>query len=193
MPNYKNADVSEERKPVARRVATRMRVRALTELQEELVENILLGTSIAELSDRGGMTHQGVSHSLRQPHVAAAVMEGIRTRIKTVGACVGWNILSEIAKDTGAPAGVRRQAAADLLNFAGFSAALGDRLNRSELTESIDLSVLSAQDLKVGIANLEAEIQARGVAPPLIEAQPLKIRQSRSAKPLRKKGASRPG
>lgn len=97
---------------------------ALTDKQEAFTEHYVqnggIGTEAAKAAGYGGRHAVVACELLKIPKVRARIQELVQIKLETKGAVVGYGVLMEIAQDPGAPPGVRRHCARDLLELAGF-------------------------------------------------------------------------
>lgn len=96
----------------------------LTDRQEAFIEHYVqnggVGSEAAKAAGYGGRHAVVACELLKIPKIRAKIQELVQIRLETKGAVVGYGVLIEIAQDPGAPPGVRRHCARDLLELAGF-------------------------------------------------------------------------
>jgi hypothetical protein len=154
--------------------------RALTRLQRDFVREYVAGSGNATQAARNaGYTDDRADKTawelLRLPHIQSAIREEQLRVIGTEGLAVGVGTLLQIAKDTGAPAGARVQAAKGLVDRAlgAVTAAVPDKGQDGK-----PLTAQALAELRQGLAGDAAKLaellgQAAGQAAAVVDLAPV--------------------
>jgi uncharacterized protein (UPF0147 family) len=151
----------------------------LTEQQESFVKEILKGRVPADAYVAAGYSPESAGNGvtlLHSPAIAAAIRFGITMRLTTEALPLAYNVLAELARDVAVPAAVRRAAARDLMDRAGFVAPKA--IDAASAGADKPLSEMSSDELRGLVDKLESELGARALP---VSAQPM---AATKAKPL---------
>jgi hypothetical protein len=151
----------------------------LTEQQEKFVHELIAGRRPDDAARAAGYSESFTKHYnllLRSPTIAAAVRIAIAQRLTTEALPLSYATLIELARDNATPAAVRRAAARDLMDRAGFVAPKA--IDAASAGADKPLSEMSSDELRGLVDKLESELGARALP---VSAQPL---SPTKAKPL---------
>jgi uncharacterized protein (UPF0147 family) len=151
----------------------------LNDRQESFVKEILKGRVPADAYRAAGYSEESDHNAnslLHSPAIAAAIRFGITMRLTTEALPLAYNVLAELARDVAVPAAVRRAAARDLMDRAGFVAPKA--IDAASAGADKPLSEMSSDELRGLVDKLESELGARALP---VNAQPM---AATKAKPL---------
>jgi hypothetical protein len=143
----------------------------LTDMQEKYVDGILAGLRPADAMRAAGYSERMAKEPtlmLRSSIIAAAIKLAVTQRLLSEGLPLAYSVLCELARSPNEPGAVRRAAARDLMDRAGFVAPKA--IDAASAGADKPLSEMSSDELRGLVDKLESELGARALP---VNAQPL--------------------
>jgi hypothetical protein len=127
--------------------------------RREFARRIVDGESPEQAGKAAGYSSDDIAAALDSPALAVAIRTAMAQKLATITGPMAIKVLSDIAKDVSVLPGVRRQAATDLADRAGYIPRKEFQLeNRSETAL---LSDMSTDKLAALVNRLESELADR--------------------------------